>query len=230
MDCDLILLAGDIATKTNGLAWIRDFSDDTPTAYICGNHEFYGEKLPRLTSRLIEETEGSNIHVLEDSSFSVDGWHVYGCTLWTDLALQGDWQSGAAVAGEYMNDYKRIRNSARGYRKLSPRDARAIHLLSLARMATFLSEHDPRRTIVMTHHAPSVLSLPERRRDNAISCAYASRLDDFITEHQPYLWVHGHIHHGVDYRIGDTRVISNPQAYPDEENEHFDPALILELP
>jgi Icc-related predicted phosphoesterase len=128
-----------------------------------------------------------------------------------------------------MNDYKRVRNSKKGYRHLSPADTRLIHMNSLMEMERFLGSHDPRRTIVVTHHAPSAMSLPERRRDHSLSCAYASHLDPFILKHTPYLWIHGHIHQSRDYRIGSTRIISNPQGYPQEPNEFFDPGMIVEI-
>lgn len=228
-EADLILLAGDIDTKQNAVPWVRDFCGSTPTAYVCGNHEFYGDKLPRVGERLAETFKDSNIHLLEDGFFTLGDWHIYGCTLWTDMALVGDWREGGAVAWEKMNDYKRIRNSSKGYKKLRPNDTRLLHLQSLQRMKDFLEEHDPSRTIIVTHHAPSALSLPEHCRHDVISCAYASNLDNFITRHQPHLWIHGHIHHNNDYSIGRTRVISNPQAYPDEPNQGFIPNLVVEV-
>lgn len=229
LDCDLIILAGDIHTKQNALAWIREFSGSTPVVYICGNHEFYGDRLPRVTERLKEATAGSHIHVLENDVIELNGWHIYGCTLWTDMALQGEWQDGADEAGTRMNDYKRVRNSDRHYRKLTPKDTREIHLRSLEKMEAFLSTHDPRRTVIVTHHAPSILSIPERRRSELISCAYASHMDDFILKHQPVLWIHGHIHHSNDYRIGATRILANPQAYPEFPNAQFDSRLVIHL-
>jgi Icc-related predicted phosphoesterase len=48
-------------------------------------------------------------------------------------------------------------------------------------------------------------------------------------EHQPLLWIHGHIHHNSDYRVGDTRVIANPRAYPDKPNRGFIPDLTIDL-
>jgi hypothetical protein len=229
LQADLIILAGDIATKQNALPWIGEFCGDTPTVYICGNHEFYGDRLPRVTERLLERTRGTNVHILENTTISLNGWHVFGSTLWTDMALSGDWQRGCGVAGDLMNDYKRVRNSARAYKRLTPIDTRLIHMQSLAKMEQFLQDHDPARSIIVTHHAPSALSLPERRRKEVISCADASHLDDFILRYQPRLWVHGHIHHSNDYLIGKTRIIANPQAYPDEPNENFDPELVLDL-
>jgi hypothetical protein len=229
MDADGIILAGDIDTKQNALPWIREFAGGTPTTYICGNHEFYGDKLPRVTERLAEMTTGSNIHALEDSFFLVGEWHIYGCTLWTDMALIEDWQAGIALAEGAMNDYKRIRNSNRSYKRLTPRDTRSIHLRSLTRMEDFFVKHDPARTIVVTHHAPSIQSLPPETRNDPINCAYASDLEKFILRYQPPLWIHGHIHHCSDYFIGRTRVIANPQGYPHDPNRYFNPKLIIEL-
>jgi hypothetical protein len=146
------------------------------------------------------------------------------------MALLDDWRNGADLAAGVMNDYKRVRNSNRGYKRLSPRDTRQIHLLSLQRMQNFFEQHDPAKTIVLTHHAPSILSLPLSRRADPISCAYASHLDDFILRQQPHLWVHGHIHHSNDYYIGRTRVLANPQGYPDEPNPDFNPVMMVEVP
>ena len=127
-----------------------------------------------------------------------------------------------------MNDYKKIRKTP-SYRKLRPVDTRALHHESVHHIERFLATGDPRRSVVITHHAPSIRSLPERRRQEGFSCAYASRLDPFIEAHSPLLWIHGHIHHSQDYQIGRTRVLSNPRAYVDDPNPGFDPGLVVDL-
>jgi Icc-related predicted phosphoesterase len=50
-----------------------------------------------------------------------------------------------------------------------------------------------------------------------------------VAELQPLLWVHGHIHHRADYRLGSTRVVCNPRGYPEEPGEGFDPQKVVEL-
>lgn len=100
---------------------------------------------------------------------------------------------------------------------------------SLEAMRQFFNSHDAKNSLVVTHHAPSIRSLPERRRAELISCAYASNLDEFILTYQPRLWIHGHIHHNNDYFIGNTRVIANPRAYPDDPNQGFVPDLTVEM-
>lgn len=229
VDCDCVVLAGDVSNKRQGLQWIRARFRDVPVIYICGNHEYYGDRLPRLTDVLKQETKGTNIHFLENQSVTIDGVHFFGCTLWTDMALHGDALEGSAEAGEVMNDYKRIRNSVDGYRRLLPQDTQLIHARSLMTMEQFFATHDPRHSVIVTHHAPSSRSLPEHRQVQLISCAYASRLDDFIEQYQPQLWIHGHVHHNNDYQIGDTRILANPRAYPDDPNEGFIPDLVVEV-
>jgi hypothetical protein len=47
---------------------------------------------------------------------------------------------------------------------------------------------------------------------------------------RPALWLHGHVHHSLDYQLFDTRVVCNPRGYFDLElNPLFNPALILEV-
>jgi len=48
IEADLVIAAGDIDTKENGLDWLIDRFPGQPVAYVLGNHEFYGAQLPRL--------------------------------------------------------------------------------------------------------------------------------------------------------------------------------------
>jgi predicted phosphodiesterase len=229
VDCDVVVLAGDASVKMQGIQWIAKRFKDKPVIYICGNHEFYREKLPGLTLKLRAAAKGTNIHFLENDHVVIDGVSFFGATLWTDLALHGDWRVGAAAVGYQMNDYRRIRNSAKFYAKLTPQDTRSVHLAAMDAMRKFFAEHDPKTSVIVTHHAPSIRSLPENLHSDLVSSAYASHLDGFIEEHQPALWIHGHIHHNSDYRIGKTRVLANPRGYPDQPNARFVPDLVVEV-
>jgi hypothetical protein len=53
-------------------------------------------------------------------------------------------------------------------------------------------------------------------------------MEDFILQHQPRLWIHGHTHESFDYKIGKTRVVCNPRGYAAiEENKGFRPDFTL---
>ena len=203
IEADLIIAAGDIDTKEHGLEWLTTHFSGQPVAYVLGNHEFYGAQLPRLTEKLAAKAAQTSINVLENKTMELGGYRIFGATLWSDFNLLGDALAGAAAASDGMTDYKRIRHWP-SHRKLTPRHTREVHADTVAHLETFLRAGDPRKTLVVTHHAPSVASLSLGWRADPLSSAYASSLDALIERYQPALWVHGHIHHAMDYRIGST--------------------------
>ncbi len=227
VDADVVILAGDTHTKLNGLKWAKETIPDIPVLYLLGNHEYYGAKLPRLVEKLKDASQGTNITILEKGFVELGEYRFFGVTLWTDMALHGDPQVGSAEVLQ-MNDYKRVRQNPT-YRKLRLVDTRSHHLSTLNSLKEFISSGEADRSAVLTHHAPSARSLPERRRSELISCAYASHLDDLVEQLDPLVWIHGHIHHSQDYMIGRTRIIANPRAYVDDPNPNFDPMLVIDL-
>jgi hypothetical protein len=43
------------------------------------------------------------------------------------------------------------------------------------------------------------------------------------------LWIHGHTHYNVDFKVGSTRVLTNQRGYPNELCKRFDPSLVIEI-
>jgi len=69
--------------------------------------------------------------------------------------------------------------------------------------------------------------------DDWCSAAYASELPDEFFE-VPTLWLHGHVHKCLDYRVGNCRVVCNPRGYKHSfadgaENAAFDPSYVIEV-
>lgn len=85
------------------------------------------------------------------------------------------------------------------------------------------------KNIVVTHHAPSIQSVPEIYHKDPVTSAYASNLEDLILEYQPLYWIHGHIHTPCCYKIGETEAICNPHGYIDEPDNGYDRELIIEI-
>ena len=74
-----------------------------------------------------------------------------------------------------------------------------------------------KKTVVMSHHSISPLSVSEKYATLPSNAAFVSDLSAWMSEPwAPTLWVHGHTHEAFDYRIDKTRVIVNPRAYPNE--------------
>jgi Icc-related predicted phosphoesterase len=226
---DVVVFAGDVHIKDRGLQWIFDQDFKVPVIYVLGNHEYYREKFPGLIDKLKREAEGTNVRVLENDSVEIGGFRFFGCTLWSDMELLGNQHAASIAAAESMTDYWLIRHS-KTYRRLSPKDTIAWHSRSVRKLREFLESGDPDRSIVVTHHAPSIQSIADRYKKDQLSAAFASNMEEFILEHQPRLWIHGHTHETYDYRIGKTKIICNPRGYISiEENKEFKPDFAVEI-
>ncbi len=225
---DVLVLAGDIGVKNQAVTWLLGLNLKCPVVYVFGNHEFYKGSYYRTYRKAREMVQGSNIHILEKQFLDIDGVRFHGTTLWTDFDLYGTAHLSKMLAIE-MNDYKKAIRIEPKYRKLNPNDTLSMFLENKRWLAQSLSESDAKTNVVVTHHAPSELSVEEAYKGSMLSPAYASRLENFILEHSPNLWAHGHTHSFADYMIGDTRVVANPRGYSDREVDEFDPGLIIEI-
>lgn len=225
VEADVVILAGDIHPGVRGVDWAAQCFPDTPVLYVAGNHEYYGHALPRLLDKMRSRAEGTSVRVLENMPVELGGVTFYGCTWWTDFQLFGNGRDAMAAVSERMTDFRRIRVSPQ-YRRLRPTDTVLQHVVSRQWLDRTLAGATGKR-VVITHHAPSTRSLPDHRKNNLVSAAYASHCDDFVEASQAALWVHGHTHYAVDYLIGNTRVLSNPRGYTDEPVAGFRPHLVV---
>lgn len=176
VECDLVVLAGDIHPGVEGVRWAREHFPSTPVAYVAGNHEFWDQSLSELVGELRAEAEGSNVHVLERDVLDLGSLRVLGTTLWTDFALRGEPERVAREC-HGMPDFRRIRFE--GARKLRPRDTIRLHEESREWLATELARPGP-PALVVTHHAPHRMSTDPRFAARESCAAFSSHLEDLI--------------------------------------------------
>lgn len=221
-DSDVVVLAGDIHTKHQGVQWALDNIQDKPVIYVLGNHEFYGKTYPKLIGELKNLARGSNVHVLENEVVTIDGVNFFGCTLWTDFEIFGDPRIAGYHCQQRMTDYKKIKKLP-GYSKIRSLDTAIYHRHSVEWLGAALAVRQNEVNVVVTHHAPSKRSAPEHYWEDLTLAAYVSDMEAFIAAHQPAMWIHGHLHKSSDYTVGKTRVLCNPKGYPGEQHTGFDP-------
>lgn len=229
VEADITVIAGDLRPGKSALKWVRENIPHRPIIYILGNHEFYREATPKLIHDFRRLSEGTNIHILENESLCLNGVCFLGCTLWTDFRLFGDPAIAGREAASIMNDYRLIRVSPK-YSRLNGYDTASYHAISIRWLKEQLAQNFSCPIVIVTHHAPSSRSLKTVDSEELISAAYASNLDELVAASHARLWIHGHIHHPVDYHIGETRIVSNPRGYAHEPPpDDFNPGLVVEV-
>ena len=214
---DILVLAGDIDIKGR-VDWINTIASKfNHVIYVLGNHEFYNGAMDSIYKKTRERL-ADNVHLLENESVTIADVTFHGATLWSDF-LNGNPMSYLRC-DQTINDYRLIR-AGDGSHRFKPQIAHSLHNIS----KVFLQENVKEGDVVVTHMAPSLLSIHEKyKNDMNINGSYASDLSELILDTKPELWFHGHVHTSFDYTVGNTRILCNPRGYVGEElNSEFEP-------
>ena len=232
-DADVVVLAGDLHRPAGAIAWARQFRQ--PTLFVAGNHEFYGSDLVSTMRALREHAAGSAVQVLEHEVWYHGAVRFLGCTLWSDYRLYDTPEQrghGLEQARQMVRDFSRIRVAPDFDDLLTP----SVAQLQFDRAVDWLEQQfaigRDGPTVVVTHFAPARGSIAARFAGSPLNACFVSDLESRIERWQPELWLHGHVHHSCDYRIGATRVLANPRGYAPAgvvENPAFDAAFSIEL-
>lgn len=217
----VLILAGDLHPIVH-LDDYEDFWRDTSKQFkevlvVLGNHEYWGGDL--ISGYSIMESwlmrKFTNVYLLDNTPMRYPDCYVYGTTLWTDYNKNCPIALYEIAKG--LRDFLNINN---GGGPAYPEDFYNKHLHSRVGIRKFLYYAD-KPTVVVTHHAPSFLSISKQFEGSQLNHAFASDLSDFILTTKPNTWVHGHTHEHKEYTLGDTRVICNPRGYQPYEKTGF---------
>ncbi|SHJ16085.1 Calcineurin-like phosphoesterase superfamily domain-containing protein [Malonomonas rubra DSM 5091] len=228
---DVIIAAGDIHTKTDGPAELRRIFGSREIIYIAGNHEYYGSVLKDEDERLRTACERKGIHFLQCDAVEIKGVTFVGCTFWTDFNLFGEEKEAQArfQVGQYLNDYRLIRQSQNNHRRLSTLQALKIHEQHKAWLVEQFEIYRGKPLVVVSHHGPSAKCIHPDYTEDLLSAGFASDLDDLILQSGARYWICGHSHVGQHFKVGETEVWQNCKGYAKERIEGFNPWLELEI-
>jgi predicted phosphodiesterase len=244
-DVDLVVIAGDYHRAADAVQHARYNFPEHPLVMISGNHEHYQSRMTinagidrmRAAAKADRDVHCWDTFILENETVELDlkgeRIRVIGATLWTDFKVFKDFERYSVIAASSMYDYVVIRGSDEDV--LTPYETALRHSESRAYIKAELQKPFDGKTIVVTHHLPSMRSVAQRYKTDSLTPAFASDCSDLL-ELGADLWVHGHTHDSCDYFYGSTRVVCNPRGYPDRngpafgiENKAFDPAKIVEI-
>jgi predicted phosphodiesterase len=221
---DVLVLAGDIgvACKPSYLYLLEEWADRyAAVVYVAGNHEYYKSDVNKVDTQLYNwGLTVPNMYVAQNDLINVDGVTFIGSTLWTDLSNP----LAAMHANSAMNDFRLIKKLTR---KFKAEDATDLHITSVNYITDALNKIEGPK-VVVTHHAPTFRSIHPQYAGDLLNDAYATDLEDLVARAD--LWVHGHMHHSIDEKIGDCRVLCNPRGYSGYAlNPNFNSGLVHEI-
>ncbi|MHB8791253.1 MAG: metallophosphoesterase [Desulfobulbaceae bacterium] len=225
------LVAGDIGLAHRQETWLKVVSllakRFLAVIYVEGNHFFYhNDYIGRIPELKIKVSLPKNVHFLENESVEINGVIFIGTMLWTDFLGKDFFKM--QYARKNMNDFVVIKKP--DGTRLMPEETVDLFQKSKRYIFDTLATASDRKTVVVTHHGVSPLSIHPRFRGDSLNCAFMTDISNDIIDHGPVLWVHGHTHNSFDYTLGNTRVVVNPYGYKDVEvNPQFDKSLVIDL-
>ncbi len=205
---EVCILAGDMSNNDKDKIEILETLSAAykDVVVVLGNHDCWFKDFPPTSMAEDIRAVGKNIHLLENSFVELGGTRIHGGTLWfKKTALSKSIQRAFA-------DFRFIPNAHEVY------DA-------FDNTVAYLRNYVRKGDIVVTHHTPSLKSVPEQYKHDPYTCFFSNDLDWLVKQIQPKIWIHGHTHDHFDYMIDSTRIICNPYGYEDEITD-YKPVII----
>lgn len=223
---DVLLLAGDIVpfrVLDKHLDFFKALSKKIKTTYwIPGNHEYYYSDINHKSGSFIEEIQ-KNVFLVNNHAVVHDDVKFIFSTLWSQIKPGNEWHIERG-----MSDFHVIKNG--DYRFLAPL-FNELHKNSVEYKIQELAENYSTKSVVVTHHVPTLMNYPEVYKTSVLNSAFAVELFDMIETLEPDVWIYGHSHANTpDFSIGRTRLLTNQFGYVSrDEHTSFANSAIYDL-
>jgi len=243
-DAECIILAGDIGLGINNILLANKWQKELniPIIIINGNHEYYNNSYyyndaEHLNLNLVEMLQlkqsalcEKDVHFLENQAVVINDVRFLGCTLWTNFRTNPKLtrQQEMTETQHYLNDYAAIYFNRSSM--LKPEHTLKVHEKSRRWLSAQLKKDFPSKTVIITHHAPTLEGVAPIFRGNK-NGGFCNKMDGFLKTHHDAidLWCFGHTHFNIDTTIEGVRCCSNQCGYPNELIDNFDPLKIIEV-
>jgi len=220
-EVDAILVPGDLST-TRGLKYAFSILCDKfeNVIYTAGNHEYYNSSKAIFEELMAELChKHSNLHWLNNSVVEIKEQRFIGCTLWfppVPFVLNN--------LG-YTNDCRLIKPDRNKFDRLP-------HwiLEEFYKSKGYLYRNVQEGDVVLTHYIPCPEGIHPKWRAVGGNEFFMGDVTNVILDNKPKLWVFGHTHSAMDFKLGDTHLACNPCGYPHEpEYQTFNDSLIIDV-
>ncbi len=213
---DILILAGDITPLHDELltdTFFRFVSDNYEKVFwVPGNHEFYHRDMIEFNSSFHIELN-DKISIVNNVELEYEGIQFIFSTMWSKIGKDNE-----KIIEQCVSDFNCI--SIKG-RNLRAKDVNLYYDGSIRFIQQSL-QNRKNRTVVVTHHAPSLLCNSTGHNSSPINEAFCVDLTNFIEQSGVNFWIYGHTHFNQKpLFIGKTLMLTNQLGYV-HINEHGD--------
>jgi len=211
---DILILAGDIVPLHDEFLNNSFFSAISikykQVFWVPGNHEFYYKNISDYSSSFNIQIN-NNISIVNNIVLQYNGIRFIFSTLWSRISSKNEKNIEQSVS-----DFECITNKSKKFRVA---DFNKLHDESLSFIKQSLKEKYA-KTVVVTHHLPSVLCNTADQIASPINEAFCVDLTEYIGGCNANFWIYGHSHFNLKpLYIGKTIMLTNQLGYV-KQNEH----------
>jgi len=211
---DILILAGDIVPLHDEFmnnSFFRFISKNFRQVFwVPGNHEHYYRDISDYGTSF-RFTIRENIEVLNNVELQYDGIQFIFSTLWSKIS-----EANEKYIEQNVSDFECITSKGK---KFKVSDFNRLHSDSL-KFVTRALVHRNNKTVVVTHHVPSVMCNPPVHLNSCINEAFTVDKTEYIQESDVNFWIYGHSHYNQKpLYIGKTIMLTNQLGYI-KLNEH----------
>lgn len=225
---ETLILAGDIM-PLHQLSHHSDFlnflSDHFKQVFwVPGNHEYYYYDLSEY-SHACEWRLRNNVCLINNKTLMMGDIRFVFSTLWTHIP-----ESDAPIIEKHLSDFYLIQYQNK------PFDAslyNSLHKQSVQYVTNELTDafSQAHKTVVVTHHVPTLLQYPPKYAGSALNPGFAVELSEMIQTTSPHFWIYGHHHCNVkSFQLAQTQMLTNQLGYVRyHEHAGFQPELCIDI-
>ncbi|MFH1119978.1 MAG: metallophosphoesterase [Bacteroidota bacterium] len=172
--------------------------------WVPGNHEFYYKNISDYSSSFNIQVY-PNINIVNNIYQQYEGIHFVFSTLWSRISQENRKNTERSVS-----DFECIRHNNQKFNATAYNE---LHERGLEFIKQSLSGKK-NKTVVVTHHLPSVLCNSAVHNASPINEAFCVDLTEYIEESHADFWIYGHSHFNQKpLFIGDTIMLTNQLGY-----------------
>ena len=202
---DVLVLAGDVM-YIEDCAWFWDWAGKNYRRVLAvpGNHEFYGADLDDY-GLSFEKPIYENVAYYHNKVVRIDDTDFILSTLWSHIPPGTE-----EAVSDGIHDFDFIDCNGRS---LSVDEYNRQHRISVDYIRDAVRNSDARHVVVVTHHAPSLLTIATEHLTSPLRYAFATDLHWLMEDGRIDYWVYGHSHTNVNCRVFNTEIICNQLGY-----------------